>query len=183
MIKHSPFEQTKGLPLIGKGSFTLCYDNGQSVLLVSNCPVKECNALGWLSSSRLFPKIERLDFTDDVQLFKQEKFAKVKSLKTALQPKEYKLYLQLRELASIYQCKHIRNPYDRHQIFVNTVKSSKLHHAYKKALIEAADGLANYTSKIGFEVSPRNVAVKNGKLILLDAFFSLDQLQKNTNKR
>lgn len=183
MIKQSPFKQTKGLPLIGKGSFTLCYDNGQSVLLVSNCPVKECNALGWLSASRLFPKIERLAFTDDVQLFKQEKFAKVKSLKTALQPKEYKLYLQLRELASAYQCKHIKNPHNKHQIFVDTVKASKLHHAYKKALIEAVDGLANYTCKIGFEVSPRNVAVKNGKLILLDVFFSLDQLQKNTNKR
>jgi hypothetical protein len=183
MIKHSPFKQTKGLSLIGKGSFTLCYDNGNSVLLVSNCPVKECNALGWLSDSRLFPKIERLDFTDDLQLFKQEKFTKVKSLKTALHKKEYDLYLQLRELASAYQCKYIKNPHDRHQIFVDTVKASKIHHAYKKALIEAVDGLANYTSKIGFEVSPRNVAVKNGKLILLDVFFSIDQLQKNTNKR
>lgn len=178
MIKHSPFKETKGLPLIGKGSFTLCYDNGNSVLLVSNCPVKECNALGWLSGSRLFPKIERLDFTDDLQLFKQEKFTKVKSLKTALHKKEYDLYLQLRELASAYQCKYIKNPHHRHQIFVDTVKASNLHHVYKKALIEAVDGIANYTSKIGFEVSPRNVAVKNGKLVLLDVFYSIDQLNK-----
>jgi hypothetical protein len=184
MIKNSPFKQTKGLPLIGKGMFTLCYDNGDNVLLVSNCPIKECNALGWLSDSRLFPKIEGLDCSDELQLFKQEKFAKVKSLKTALQPKEYSLYLQLRELASAFQCKWVKNKFDRKDVFVDTVRASKLNHVYKKALIEAAEGITNYTTKLGFEVSPRNVAVKNGKLILLDVFFSLDQLEINTaNKR
>lgn len=183
MIKHSPFKQTKGLPIIGRGSFTLCYDNGSTVLLVSNCPVKECNAMGWLSDSRLFPKIERLDYLDELQLFKQEKFDKVKSLKTALHKKEYDLYLQLRELASAFHCKYVKNQHDRLDVFRDTVKASKLHYAYKKALIEASEGLANYTTKLGFEVSPRNVAVKNGKLILLDVFFSLDQLQANTNKR
>lgn len=183
MIKQSPFKQTKGLKLIGKGAFTLCYDNGQSVLLVSNCPAKECNSLGWLSDSRLFPKIERLESEYDLQLYKQEKFEKVKSLKNALKPSEYKLYCDLRDLAGKFQRKHVKNPYDRTRVFIDTVKESKLHYLYKRALIDAAEGLANYTTKLGFEVSPRNVAVKNGKLILLDVFFSIEQLHQNTNKK
>jgi hypothetical protein len=47
-----------------------------------------------------------------------------------------------------------------------------------RALNEQIDGLMNYGADIRFEISPRNVAVKNGKLILLDCFFFASKLRE-----
>jgi hypothetical protein len=179
------FKQIEGKKLIGRGAFTKCYDNGKTVLLVSNCPVKECNALGWLSDSRLFPKIERLDSDYDHNsihygLYQQEKFQRVKSLKNSLKPSEYNLYLKLMQLKSNISSATIncKNQYQHCDAMIETIQNFNLHKNYKTALLEAIDGLRSYTHNIGFEVSPRNVAVKNGKLILLDVFFSIDQLRQ-----
>lgn len=179
------FKQIESKKLIGRGAFTKCYDNGKTVLLVSSCPVKECNALGWLSDSRLFPKIERLDFDCDNKhihygLYQQEKFQRVKSLKNSLKPNEYNLYLKLKQLQSEISSATIycRNQYQRCDAMIKTIQNFDLHKSYKTALLEAIDGIKSYTHNIGFEVSPRNVAVKNGKLILLDVFFSIDQLKQ-----
>lgn len=44
--------------------------------------------------------------------------------------------------------------------------------------------MSNYDHRIGFEISPRNVAIDNGRLVLLDCFFSIDLLQeRNREKR
>jgi len=54
----------------------------------------------------------------------------------------------------------------------------------RNSLQEAIDACANYGSDIKFEISPRNVAVKNGNLILLDCFFvGSKQIEVTTSKR
>ena len=50
----------------------------------------------------------------------------------------------------------------------------------KEAICAHIQGLRDYGEDICFEISPRNVAVDNGKLILLDCFFkrsALDELR------
>jgi hypothetical protein len=45
-------------------------------------------------------------------------------------------------------------------------------------MLDALDACANYGNDVCFEISPRNVAVKNGKLVLMDCFFMADKLQE-----
>jgi hypothetical protein len=182
-MRLDSFSQTKGLKVIGRGAFTRCYDNGDTVLLVSSCPVKECMSCGFWSDSDLFPAIERIDYKDNSQLFKMKKYNKQKSLKQSLLPEEYQKYKMLCDFAKIWYSKtcNIKNQNLRHTEFCKLVQNSELTDELKNALLESADGLANYTSNIGFEISPRNIAVDNGKLILLDVFFSVDHLI-NTRK-
>lgn len=181
-------QSLKNYKLIGKGLFTKCYDlNNGKVVLVSSCPVKEALALGWFVSGIHWPECERIDYDVDNNnsgLYVMPKYDKPTSLKSALVEKDYKLYLQLKELAKVFQNKTINNKYDRQQVFIETVKSFKgLHYSMKNQLITAVDGLANYTCNIGFEVSPRNVAVKNKRLILLDLFFSIDKMNEVRNTK
>ncbi len=183
-MKLNSFHQTKGLKVIGRGAFTRCYDNGDNVLLVSSCPVKECIAHGWGSDSALFPTIEQLDYQDESRLYTMKKYSRTRSLKTDLRPDQYELYKNLVSFARQWQLLSItlKRGDHRHMEFIKLAKSSSLDESTKQALIEQADGLANYTNNIGFEVSPRNVAADNGNLILLDVFFSVDQLIKTRSK-
>lgn len=89
-----------GLPLIGRGVFSTVYrKNAKTVLIKSVDPVKECMAMGWFPSSRMFPKIARVAILDDDQgtaLYEQRYYPKVKSLKAALKPMEWEFYKELR---------------------------------------------------------------------------------------
>lgn len=38
-------------------------------------------------------------------------------------------------------------------------------------ILEALDACLNYGSSVRFEISPRNVAVQDGQLVLLDCFY------------
>ena len=85
------------------------------------------------------------------------------------------MYKQLRAIdrAQSYIC----NPYDsydRHYKAFSKLKNNRL----RTAMLEALEGCSNWGSDIGFEISPRNVAVNNGKLVLLDVFFSKSKLKE-----
>lgn len=164
----------ENLKLIGSGSFTKVYElNSKQVLIHSVDYVKECNAYFGLSDFG-FPKIKRL--SDNIYLSK--KYNKVVSLKNELRPKQYEIYKELRGLSVPYNTK----PYDYlnewRKVFY-TVKNSK----FRNALLEALDNLSNYGSDISFEISPRNVAVEKGNLILLDCFFLRSQLDKTRKQK
>ena len=59
-------DATKALPLIGRGMFSTVYrKNAKTVLIKSVDPVKECMAMGWFPSSRMFPKTTRVALLDD----------------------------------------------------------------------------------------------------------------------
>jgi hypothetical protein len=95
-----------------------------------------------------------------------EYFEPVKSLKDNLKPEHYQLFRELSKL----RISHVPNRYnlaDKWREQFKTISNKK----YKNALLDMVDVLGNYGTDINFECTPRNVAVKNGKLILLDVFF------------
>jgi len=54
--------ETKGLKIIGKGSFSTVYElSEKQVLIKSSDPIKECMSMGWFPESKLFPNIERIE--------------------------------------------------------------------------------------------------------------------------
>lgn len=156
------------MELIGKGLFSKVYKiNDKQVLIKSECYVKECLANS--ISNSWFPKLKSVDCDE----YLCEYFPKVKSLKDSLNVNHYKLYLELKSLSVGY----VKNTYDLYSEWYKqfeTVSNKSL----KIALIQVLDELSNYGPQIRFEISPRNVAVKNGKLILLDVFFLHDQADK-----
>lgn len=163
------------MKLIGKGSFTKAYlKNNKTVLLKSIDPIKECMSFGWFPSSRLFPKIKRITTNDDnVSLYEMKYYPKVKSLKQNLKLKEYEKYKELRSLDIRYSV----NPHDS---FFNTRDAFKKikNRTLRKHMIDAIEACSNYGGDIAFEISPRNVAVNNGNLVLLDCFFKISTLRE-----
>jgi hypothetical protein len=162
--------------LIGRGSFTWAYlIPNEKVLLVSRCPIKECMSFGWFPESPLFPTLECLGWADkeDFKEYEMEYYPKVRSLKNNLDPDQYQIYKDLRALQLPFG---ILNKHDYfqewHKLF-DTLQNEELRDIMKEAL----DACSNYGSDIGFEISPRNVATKNGKLILLDCFYQITKLQ------
>jgi len=164
------------MKLIGKGQFTRAYlkDDGR-VHLESICPIKECMALGWFPEHRLFPEIQREgDNGYDMPYYSQPR-----SLKTNLTPRQYRLYKALRALEG-FCGPNSHNSFDHwHQQFQGLPVEFKVE---KEALREAVDACGNYGSDVCFEISPRNVAVKGGKLILLDCFFMASALKTSYAK-
>ena len=80
------------MELIGRGQFSTVYrKNSSTVLIKSTDPVKECMALGWFPSCRLFPKIKRIN----CELYESKYYPRVRSLKNSLEPKQWELYKAL----------------------------------------------------------------------------------------
>lgn len=164
----------KNLKLIGTGSFSKVYElDKKTVLIKSTCWSKECISL--FVTGSMFPKIEKLDY----QLYKVKYYPRVKSLKNSLLPSEYKIYLELRRLFNDlqYPLKNHENYFYLREKF-QTIKSKKA----KNQLLNCLDDLINYGPDICFEISPRNIAIDKGKLILLDVFFFASQLHKTRTK-
>ena len=161
---------------IGQGSFTKAFlrDDGK-VQLHSVDPIKECMSFGWFPSSRLFPTVTRIN----TEVYEMKHFPKVASLKKSLKAKEYQKYLELRNL-SIPVTMNIHDGYDSLYNAFCTIKNKRL----RAIMLEALDACSNYGSDIGFEISPRNVAVTTtGNLILLDCFFMKSKLDEVKTKR
>ena len=168
--------ETKGLKQIGKGAFSTVYKQANNKVLIKTCdPVKECMSLDWFPNSRLFPKIERIGVSDcgQFQFYTEKYYEKVRSLKNALLPAEYEFYKLLKGRLCGDYCQLIA--------FIKSLPVQ--YRTKKKALLDAIDALMNYGSDIRFEISPRNVTVENGKLILLDCFFFRSTLTKVINKK
>lgn len=173
----------KGLKLIGKGAFTKCYLNscGESVTLITCDPIKECMANGWFPESELFPKVEHVDYCErtDQNIYTMEYYPKTKGLKSVLDTDQWKIYQTLRKVMdNIGYCRNIDESYSKVYEAFETIGDEDL----REVMIEALEACTNYGSDVGFEISPRNVAVKNGKLILLDVFFMKSTLRKVRSK-
>ena len=179
-------DATKTLPLIGRGMFSTVYrKNAKTVLIKSVDPVKECMAMGWFPSSRMFPKTTRVALLDDDQgtaLYEQRYYPKAMSLKAALKPVEWEFYRELRKVQDHMWGRYNVFGNDQFKILVSLqslVSNLPSKYARKKsALLDAIDALTNYGPDIRFEISPRNVAVHNGRLILLDCFFMAEKAKE-----
>ena len=174
---------TKG-KLIGKGAFSYVYDQGEEVFIESIDPIKECMAHGWFPDHPLFPVVEFSDKEscwDDYYCYTMKKYNKVKSLKSALEPDQYQLY---KELVNIFKSVPINGKsYDGLNIIIGLFNNSSLSDEIKEVMIEAAEACGNYGSDVGFEISPRNVAADNGKLVLLDVFFIKSALRRQRSNK
>lgn len=164
---------TKGLKLIGKGAFTKCYKlNDTTVLLKSTDPIKECMAFDWFPDHPLFPKVSHSAIDG---CYEMEFYPRVTSLKKNLDGDQYQIYKDLRDVFNnIGFSNNIYDSYDLCYKAFNQIENEEL----KELMLEALDACTNCGSDIAFEISPRNVAVKDGKLVLLDVFFMKSELNK-----
>lgn len=160
--------------ILGKGTFSVCRDNQDgTVTLTSVCPCKfNLFYVSELQSSR-FPKVKHMD-TESRGNFKitkyvMKKYDKLKSVKSNLLPAEYAFYKELKKIEQDYH-KSLDFRLINLEYLIN---KSNLHYKRKKLLIDSAYAAVggNRVAKLGFEIAKRNLAVANGKLILLDVFF------------
>ena len=166
------------MKIIGKGAFSTVYRKStDKVLIKSTDHVKECMSLGWFPTSRLFPKITQVgqDDVSDCKFYESKYYPKFSSLKKELNSLDWEFYNILRGLERSYFGKGSNLSHWQKQF--DTIPSKFKHK--KLALLESLDALSNYGDDVCFEISPRNVAINNGRLILLDCFFFSSQLNRN----
>ena len=161
------------------GHFSTAFKlSDNKILLQSRDKVKECMAHGWFPESRMFPKIEFSDlkivnFDNSENLYEMPFYEQPKSFKKTLSPRQWRLFKALRAVGVRLSCGFAN--YNRTLL----EQLEGIPYEFRKerdALLEAVDALYNYSEKVGFEFSPRNLAVKGNKLILLDVFFLRDEI-------
>lgn len=165
---------------MGKGAFTKCYlkDCGARVLLVSTDPIKECMAWGWFPDSTLFPKVDMIE----VGTYEMDYYPSTRGLKEHLEPEQWELYQTLRRCFS--ESPHVKKEADLYSSWYSIFEDAREKASIKVIkegigdVLEALDGCANCGSDIQFEVSPRNVRARGGKLVLMDCFFMVSSLEK-----
>lgn len=165
------------MKLIGKGSFTKCYllPCGSRVQLISRDPVKEAMARDWFPESELFPKVDYVD----LGVYEMDYFEPVRSIKQNLIAGHWQLYKELRDLfLNNNPGINCFNPNDLYHLWYKVFEEQAERYAPGSFMFEsyqdimmALDACANYGSDVVFEISPRNIRIKEGKLILLDCFF------------
>lgn len=161
---------TKGHRRIGKGAFSSVYRKGTSntVLIISDDPVKECMSLGWFPGGRLFPKVDCVGVVRDRKAYSMKFYPKMKAPKQQLSKQGLSLY---RALCALPYC------YDSHELIEAFKALPCEFNKAKKQLIEAVEALWNYGEDVAFEISPRNVTCStSGALVLLDCFFMRSHL-------
>ena len=154
------------MKLIGRGHWSRVYlqDCGTKVLIKSKDPIKECMAYGWFPESRLFPELTCIDTG-----MYECKFYPKNPIST-LNKADAMIYKMLRGIgaAGIPNCSRVG---DRLFAWQDAINNSDLHPWIKSDLCAALDACGNWSTNVMFEISPRNVAVDNGQLVLLDCFF------------
>lgn len=162
---------------IGEGTFTKAFLNNEGrVILKTDDKAKECMALGWFPESKLFPTVEY----KELGVYEMEYLGPTpKSVKRDLRPRQYRLYKALQKL---FDGGYGTFGIDKRDYFFEWHKKfDSLPSEFRKekeTLKLALDALGNYGTDIAFEISPRNIRIKNGFLILMDCFFFADDLSK-----
>ena len=153
---------------IGSGAFTKAYlmENGR-VLLRSCDPIKEAMAYGWFPKSEYFPEVVVLD--DGV--YEMQYYPRVRSLKAALAPTQWEIYKSLRNIWNEHRGK-CRDYFDWYKVFEQEATDEfGVPADVVQIILEALDACSNYDQSVNFEISPQNVAVQDGQLVLLDCFY------------
>lgn len=162
---------------IGTGAFTKAYlmENGR-VLLRSCDPIKEAMAYGWFPKSEYFPDVVVLD----VGVYEMQYYQRVRSLKSALAPAQWEIYKSLRNIWNEHGSR-CRDYFGWYKVFEQEAADDyDVPSDVVQIILEALDACSNYDSSVRFEISPRNVAVQDGQLVLLDCFYlqsTLDEVR------
>lgn len=165
--------------LIGKGSFTKAYQISETqVEVVTTCPSKECYAI-FSQGNPFAPVIEKLDYLESGEsVYLMPLYAKVKAPSRELNEESLAVYKALRVINNTYSV----NDYHK---FCAAIDGTSLPEDVKDDIKDLCGDVANGIDcyDLGFEISPRNIAVgEGGQLIMMDCFFSRKLLHK-TNKR
>ena len=143
--------------------------------------------MGWFPNSRLFPKVERLNSDIDYKgssLYRMRYYNRPSSLKKNLNARHWKLYKVLKDYFSrVWAPSNLDLSFGMLKEHFKAALMTSEFAREKDVLLSAVDALANYGADMWFEISPRNVAVRNGKLILLDCFFMRKKLLSKLKKR
>ena len=171
----------KGLNLIGKGLFSNVYseESLDYVVITKNDYIKEAMAVEWFPESIHFPKIEEIEIKGDYY-WKMKKYNKTKKIKGLLNDHDYKFYTELRK---IFKNKPIiKNKYDSFSVLYKLFSESSLTDDQKELMLNALTACSNYGSDVDFEISPRNIFIDSGRLILADCFFIISQAEEIRKK-
>lgn len=119
---------------------------------------------------------------ENAKLYRMRYFPRVKSLKSALKPDQWKLYCQLREIMD----KGIFADSNWGRIDKYRELFNELPGRYGEIMNAALDSLISYGDSIAFEISPRNISTDGengqGNLVLLDCFFFREDLESQRRK-
>lgn len=156
-----------GLPLVGKGSFTRVYRKSRTKVLIKTVDItkKAMAENSVFQRSSLFPTLRYEGSSGKYKLYEGTYYKPVRSILMSVPDRDWDLYRILENISWSYGGtyetlfsrfeKRIPNRFWRQ----------------KKVLLESLETLLGYTTDVGFEISPRNLAVHKGRLVLLDCFF------------
>ncbi len=159
--------------LIGSGHFSKCYvdnDKPGHVLIRSRDNIKECMSLGWFPDSELFPKVTFFESDDKDERFNwysMKRYEQYDGRKVNQWNRQ--LFCTLKGVFEHFRFKPAVHVND----YIETFNDLGL-----QPLADAAQACSNYGSDVRFEISKRNVAIHEGKLILLDCFFISSQIER-----
>ena len=172
----------KGLKLIGAGLFSKVYseESLDYVIINKNDYIKEAMAFNWFPESQYFPKIEEIEIEEEYY-WKMKKYNKTKKIKGLLNDDDYKFYQELRK---IFKNKPIiKNKYDSFNVLYTLFSESSLMDDQKELMLNALSACSNCGSDVGFEISPRNIFIDDGNLILADCFYIISQAEEIRRKK
>ncbi len=158
---------------IGTGMFSQVYrETETTVYIKSCCQAKEVLAHGWLpQESGRFPETEFISCGE----YRQKYYPRVSI--SHLCPQDRKLYNTLCKLwkAAWQSGDWPVNTADMYSFWYDRFTAAKDEHpefaGEFDTLLEALDAMSNMDSSVSFEISPRNIAIDNGRLIYLDVFY------------
>lgn len=156
---------------IGRGLFSTAYLNKDNkVELFTFDPIKEAYYL-YGQNNPFVPTIynretlEKERYGRIEEKYTMKYYNQPRSLKKNLKPSHWKVYQELRK---VFMSGENRGYHQLQKSFGNL----DIHWTQKDLLLDMLADVSNYDFDIIMEISPRNVAVENGTLILLDIFFS-----------
>lgn len=159
---------------IKKGLFSTAFIFRDKVIIETKDQLKECLAYEYFPDSIHIPTVSfsKLETNKpEHTVYEMPLYQTARSVRSLICVEDYNnLYLPLREL--FLNCGYSRNAYNWQDDFIIAANNSKLSAEYKELIIGCYEACMNYSHRIRFEISPRNVAANNDKrLILLDCFY------------
>jgi hypothetical protein len=160
---------------VKRGTYTKAYIYTNKVLLRTTDPVKECISFDWFPDSSLFPEVKRTDFEDNDELYniyESPLYLQGRSMKSLICTEDWnEVYLPLRSLQNTILWGWDSNNW--YYKFIEAVDACEgLRKDAKEDIKEAYTACMNYSTRVRFEISPRNIAAtREGNLVLLDCFY------------
>ena len=164
--------------LIGRGKFTRAYrlPNGRVELHSTDvCKEALCEWVG--DEFDLLPHLTLKETNYGTRIYETEYLERVSSPKKQLNTHDYDLYKQLVAVQTAFRSSRMTpcwNDYDNYSTLYNLFSSiSSTFPAETGAVLAWLDACANYSVRVMFEISPRNIKLRGGRLVLADVFFIL----------